>query len=188
KVLDKDSLTMDLGVETSMHESIHEKIYSLMESDGYHSYYCADLADAIKAMDTVTLLLKTVMYGFTVLLTLIAVANIVNTISTGVLLRRKEFAMYKSVGLENSGFKKMIRLETLLYGIKALVLGIPVSLLLSYFMYTTFESGLYTFAPDWRMYGTVVVAVFAILALSMALSINTIKDDNIIETLKEDAV
>jgi len=188
KVLDKDSLTMDLGVETSMHESIHEKIYSLMESDGYHSYYCADLAYAIKAMDTVTLLLKTVMYGFTVLLTLIAVANIVNTISTGVLLRRKEFAMYKSVGLENSGFKKMIRLETLLYGIKALVCGIPLSLLLSYLMYSSFESGLVTFSPDWLMYGAVIIAVFAILALSMALSINTIKDDNIIETLKEDAV
>ena len=188
EVLDKDSLTMDLGVETSMHESIHEKIYSLMESDGYHSYYCADLADAIKAMDTVTLLLKTVMYGFTVLLTLIAVANIVNTISTGVLLRRKEFAMYRSVGLENSGFKKMIRLETLLYGIKALVWGIPLSLLLSYLMYSSFESGLVTFSPDWLMYGAVIIAVFAILALSMALSINTIKDDNIIETLKEDAV
>ena len=188
EVLDKDSLTMDLGVESSMHESIHEKIYSLMESDGYHDYYCADLADAIKAMDTVTLLLKTVMYGFTVLLTLIAVANIVNTISTGVLLRRKEFAMYKSVGLENSGFKKMIRLETLLYGIKALVWGIPLSLLLSYLMYSSFESGLVTFSPDWLMYSAVIIAVFAILALSMALSINTIKDDNIIETLKEDAV
>ena len=139
-------------------------------------------------MDTVTLLLKTVMYGFTVLLTLIAVANIVNTISTGVLLRRKEFAMYKSVGLENSGFKKMIRLETLLYGIKALIWGIPLSLLLSYLMYSSFESGLVTFSPDWLMYGAVIIAVFAILALSMALSINTIKDDNIIETLKEDAV
>ena len=92
------------------------------------------------------------------------------------------------MGLENSGFKKMIRLETLLYGIKALVWGIPLSLLLSYLMYSSFESGLVTFSPDWLMYGAVIIAVFAILALSMALSINTIKDDNIIETLKEDAV
>ncbi|SFC47813.1 ABC transporter permease [Butyrivibrio sp. YAB3001] len=188
EVLPEDRLTIDLAVETSTHEEVHDKIYSLLENNGYHSYYCADLTDAVKAMDAITLLLKTAMYGFTILLTLIAIANIVNTISTGVLLRRKEFAMYKSVGLENIGFKKMIRLETLLYGIKALVWGFPISLLLSYLMYKTFDSSLFTFNPDLLMYAIIVVAVFGILGISMALSINKIKDDNIIEALKEDAV
>ena len=188
EVLPEDRLTMDLGVETSRHDEVNDRIYSLLERDGYHSYYCADLTDTLRAMDTITLLFRTAMYGFTVLLTLIAIANIVNTISTGVLLRRKEFAMYKSVGLENSGFRKMIRLETLLYGIKALVWGIPVSLLLSFLMYNAFDSGLYTFNPDWLMYAVIVAAVFGILGISMSLSISRIKDDNIIETLKEDAV
>ena len=188
EVLPEEKLTIDLGVETSMHEEVYDRIYSLLESDGYHSFYCADLTDAVQAMETITLLLKTAMYGFTILLTLIAIANIVNTISTGVLLRRKEFAMYKSVGLENSGFKKMIRLETLLYGIKALVWGIPISLLLSFLMYTTFDLNLYTFNPDWLMYGLTMIAVFGILGISMALSINKIRDDTIIEAIKEDAV
>ncbi|SEM35855.1 putative ABC transport system permease protein [Butyrivibrio sp. ob235] len=188
EVLPEDKLTMDLGVETADHEVVHDRIYALLESDGYHSYYCGDLTDAVKAMDTITLMLKTAMYGFTILLTLIAIANIVNTISTGVLLRRKEFAMYKSVGLENSGFKKMIRLETLLYGIKALVWGISISLLLSYLMFTTFDTRLHTFNPDLLMYVVTTIAVFGILGLSMALSISKIKDDNIIEALKEDAV
>ncbi len=188
EVLPEDKLTMDLGVETLDSKEVHERIYSLLEEGGYHSYYCADLTDTIEAMDTITLMLKTAMYGFTVLLTLIAIANIVNTISTGVLLRRKEFAMYKSLGLDNMGFKKMIRLETLLYGIKALIWGLSISLLLSYIMYMTFDSNLYTFDPDWLMYVVTIIAVFGILAISMALSINRIKDDNIIETLKEDAV
>ena len=187
EVLPEEKLTMDLGVETSRHEEVHDRIYSLMESEGYHNYYCADLADTVKAMDTITLLLKTAMYGFTVLLTLIAIANIVNTISNGVLLRRKEFAMYKSVGMEDSGFKKMIRLETLLYGFKALLWGVPISLLLSYLMYNSFDTALYTFNPDLFMYAVVVIAVFGILGISMALSISKIKDDNIIEALKEDA-
>jgi putative ABC transport system permease protein len=188
EVLPEDKLTMDLGVETANHEEVHDRIYALLESDGYHNYYCGDLTDTVKAMDTITLMLKTAMYGFTILLTLIAIANIVNTISTGVLLRRKEFAMYKSVGLENSGFKKMIRLETLLYGIKALVWGISISLLLSYLMFTTFDTRLHTFNPDLLMYVVTTIAVFGILGISMALSISKIKDDNIIEALKEDAV
>ena len=159
-----------------------------MEEGGYHNYYGSNLYSTIKAMDAITLMLKTAMYGFTILLTLIAIANIVNTISTGVLLRRKEFAMYKSVGLDNTGFKKMIRLETLLYGIKALIWGLSISLLLSYIMYSTFDMKLLTFDPDWLMYGVTVIAVFGILGISMALSISKIKDDNIIEALKEDAV
>ena len=188
EVLPEDMLVLDMGVETSRPEEVLERIYSIMEEGGYHNYYGSNLYSTIKAMDAITLMLKTAMYGFTILLTLIAIANIVNTISTGVLLRRKEFAMYKSVGLDNTGFKKMIRLETLLYGIKALIWGLSISLLLSYIMYSTFDMKLLTFDPDWLMYGVTVIAVFGILGISMALSISKIKDDNIIEALKEDAV
>ena len=188
EVLPADRLTVDLAVETARPREIYDSIYQLFESEGYHNYYCSDMSDAAKIMETVTLMLKTAMYGFTALLTLIAIANIVNTISTGVLLRRKEFAMYKSVGMASGGFKKMIRLETMLYGVKALTIGIPVSLLLSFLMYNAFETSLYTFDPDFMMYGIVSAGVFGILTISMALSINRIKDDNIIEALKEDAV
>lgn len=188
EVIPEDKLVVDLGVETSRHKEIYDRIYELFESEEYHNYYCSDITDTANIMETVTLMIKTAMYGFTVLLTLIAIANIVNTISTGVLLRRKEFAMYKSVGLDEHGFKKMIRLETLLYGIKALIFGIPVSLLLSFYMYSVFDSNLVTFNPDWLMYLIVIAAVFGILGISMALSVSKIKDDNIIEALKEDAV
>lgn len=188
EVLPEDKLTVDLGVETKRSAEVRDNIYTMMETEGYHNYSCSDLTDTIKIMDTITLMLKTAMYGFTVLLTLIAVANIINTISTGILLRRKEFAMYKSVGLASGGFKKMIRLEAFLYGIKALVWGIPISLLLSFMMYNTFDSHLYTFDPDYLMYLMVIVAVFVLLGISMFLSINKIKDDNIIEALKEDSV
>ena len=135
-----------------------------------------------------TLLLKTAMYGFTILLTLIAAANINNTISTGVLLRRREFAMYKSVGMADEGFRKMIRLETFLYGIRALVIGIPVSILLSYVMFRAFDAELYSFNLDWRMYILVIAVVFAVVGASMLLSVNKLKGDSIIEALKNEMV
>ena len=188
EVIPEDELTLDLGVECSDSKAVYPEIYRIMTEGGYHHYFCTDLTDSLKIMDTITLMLNTAMYGFTILLTLIAVANIINTISTGVLLRRKEFAMYKSVGLDNNGFKKMIWLETLLYGIKALILGIPISLLLSFIMYSSFDSKLFTFDPDLIMYIAVIAAVFGILGISMALSINKIRNENIIEALKEDAV
>ncbi|WP_026493188.1 ABC transporter permease [Butyrivibrio sp. XPD2002] len=188
EVLPEDRLTCEFGVETEYHEAVHDKIYALMETEGYHYYSCKDMADSLVVYDTVSIMLQTAMYGFTILLTLIAIANMVNTISTGVLLRRKEFAMYKSIGMASGGFKKMIRLETLLYGIKALMYGIPVSLLLSYLMFKSFTDKLYSFDPDLVMYAAVIAAVFVVIGLSMFLSISKIKDDNIIEAIKEDAV
>lgn len=187
EVLPEDSLVTDLAVETVRAGEVHDSIYELFEKDGYHNYYCSDMTESLKIMDTITLVLKTAMYGFTVLLTLIAVANIVNTISTGVLLRRKEFAMYKSVGMGDRGFKKMMRLETLLYGVRALIIAIPISLIVSFLMYNSFENHLLLFNPDWFMYGAVILAVFGILGISMGLSISRIRDENIIEALKEDA-
>jgi putative ABC transport system permease protein len=188
EVLPADKLTLDLGVECSNNEEVFAKINEILNGEGYHNYFCQDLTGSLKIMDTITLMLNTAMYGFSILLTLIAVANIVNTISTGVLLRRKEFAMYKSVGLDNKGFKKMIWLEVFLYGFKALLWGLPLSLFISYMMYRSFDSALYAFKPNLDFYAVVIVAVFGILGISMGLSIHKIKDDNIIETLKEDAV
>lgn len=184
----EELLTFDLCVVTGKHREVNDNIYKMFEEEGYHNYYCSDMTKMLDIMNTITLMLETAMYGFTILLTLIAVANIVNTISTSVLLRRKEFAMYKSVGMASVGFRKMIRLETFLYGIRALMFGIPVSLLLSYVMYSLFDEKLYAFRPDLLMYVAVIVAVFLIVGLPMLFSVGKIKDDNIIEALKEDAV
>ncbi|MBQ9437835.1 MAG: ABC transporter permease, partial [Lachnospiraceae bacterium] len=185
ETLPEEILSCDLCVVTSRHRELHQEIYEMLEAEGYHDYSVSDMTDALEAMNTVTMLLKTAMYGFTSLLTLIAAANIINTISTGVLLRRREFAMYKSVGMTSGGFRKMIRLETFLYGIRALVFGIPISLLLSYLMYRAFDEELYSFNIDWRMYVLVVAAVFAVVGASMLLSVNKLKSDSIIEALRE---
>ena len=131
------------------------------------------------------IILKTVMYGFTTLITLIVIANLVNTISTGVIMRRKEFAMLRSVGMTEKGFKKMIILETVLYGVRALVIGIPLSLLLSSAMIKKANASM-PLEIDIVTYLAVIVAVFAVIGLSMLLSISKIKNDEIIAVLKED--
>ena len=186
--IDRESLSISYEIKTDKHEEVYSKIIEIVDAGGYHNTYVSDMTESVQTMDTVNLMLKTAIYGFTILLTLITIANIVNTISTGVLLRRKEFAMYRSVGMTGRGFKKMIYLETLLYGLRALVTGIPVSIILSYLMYRNLENKLYSFEINYMMYLIVIAAVFAVVGLSMLLSVNKIKDDTIIEALKIDSV
>ena len=96
--------------------------------------------------------------------------------------------MFRSVGMEGTGIKKMLLLETVLYGLRALVIGIPVSILLSFLMYQTIETRLFAFELNYPMYLMMVIAVFAMIGLSMLLSASRINDDSIIEALKCDAM
>ena len=187
--IDSKTLSCTFGVfHTGDPKALEEKINDLTANGDYYNSVVHNLSDSIAVMDTVSLMLNTAMYGFTILLTLIAMANIVNTISTAVLMRRQEFAMFRSVGMEEKGIKMMLLLETFMYGFRALIISIPVSLLLSYLMFSMIESRVFAFEPDYPMYLIMIFAVFAVVGLCMLLSSNKIKNDNIIEALKEDAV
>ena len=185
--IDPAELTYTYAVEAPNHEEVTERIREMLENDGYQSYSCYDVARNLQVMMTVMTLLKTVMYGFTILLSLIAATNIANTISTGVLMRRKEFAMFRSVGMTNGSVKKMLFLETFFYGFFALIIAVPVSVVISLIMYYSLGSMVTVpFEVNVPTYLFVSLGVFALIGLSMLMSTSTIKNDSIIEGLRED--
>ena len=184
----EENLTCDFGIVCKNAGEVRDKVFEMLEAEGYTNYGCADLTETIATMNTVMVILKTALYGFTVLLSLIVVANIINTISTGVMLRRKEFAMLRSVGMSQSGFKKMMILETMLYGARALTIGVPGAVILSYLIYSSMQKKAFAFSINIVTYLMVILMVFGIVGLSMLLSSAKIKNDNIIETLKDDMV
>lgn len=126
-------------------------------------------------------------YGFITLITLIVVANVFNTISTNIQLRRKEFAMLKSVGMTKKGFDHMMNYECFLYGIKGLLYGLPISFALCYLMYHGMNEGLATkFSVPWLSVAIVCISVFLIIFTSMLYSMSKIKKDNPIDALRND--
>jgi len=110
-------------------------------------------------------------YGFIVLISLIALANVFNTISTNISLRRREFAMLKSIGMTEKGFSKMMNYECLLYGIKGLMYGIPVSIGVTYLIYRSIAEGLETkFFVPWYSMAITVGSVFIVVFSTMLYS------------------
>lgn len=175
-----------VGIETTQHETVRENLYSLFDEKDYGSTFVSDFVDGLEAMNTIVFVLQVFVYGFIALITLITIANIINTISTSIALRRKEFAMLKSVGTTPKGFRKMVSLESAFYGIKALVFGIPISIILSYVLSIVLAKEQIPFEINWILYLAVILVVFVIVGLSMLYSVSKLKDDNIVETLKED--
>ena len=94
--------------------------------------------------------------------------------------------MFKSVGMTDFGFKKMLFLETFLYGLRALLFGLPISALISFFIYKNVPSPNSAFEINFLTYIIVSLGVFAIVGISMLLAGSSDKNGSIIEGLRED--
>lgn len=125
--------------------------------------------------------------GFIILISLIAAANVFNSISTNIGLRRREFAMLRSIGMTGKSLMRMMHYECLICGTKALLLGLPVSfgviLLLFAVVHQGFESG---FTIPWAAVGIAVLSVFAVVSASMLYAMQKVKQENPMDALKSE--
>ena len=148
--------------------------------------YAAQI-ESIRALVTVA---KVLAYGFIVLISLIAAANVFNTISTNISLRRREFATLKSVGLTSKGMRKMMTFESLLYGVKSLLFSLPASLAMTYLIYLVAADSGYamSFYVPWDKFIIAIASVFIIVVLSMVYSIKKVNKENTVETLRNENI
>ncbi|MBU9722399.1 ABC transporter permease [Bacillus alkalicola] len=166
---------------TETHQQIDELITGSMSIYNYHE---------MREQDGQFMLIMSIfVYGFIVLITLISVANIFNTISTSISLRKREFAMLKSVGMTPKSFRKMIHYESIFYGIKSLLYGLPISIGIMYLMYYFIADGFsFGFDIPWGSIIIVIIAVFSIVSVTMLYSTSKVRKENIIDTLKQENI
>lgn len=176
------------GIVTDNHEKVSEDLQDYIEQneDDFAQSNVSDFVATMRVMNATIFAMQVLIYGFIALTTLITIFNIINTISTGIALRKKEFAMLKSVGTTPKGFNRMIMLESAFYGIRALVFGIPISLLITYFMNYGLGEASIPYQVNLPMYLAVIAVVFAIIGATMLYSVHKLKNDSIVETLKEE--
>ena len=128
-------------------------------------------------------------YGFIVLISLIAAANVFNTISTNISLRRRDFAMLRSVGMTRKGMNKMMNYECLLYGTRALIFGLPIAVAITFLIYLIVQDVyMANFTLPWLQILMAIISVFVVVGASMLYSMRKIKKDNPIDTLKNENI
>ena len=128
-------------------------------------------------------------YGFIALISLIAAANVFNTVSTAFLLRRREFAVLSSVGMTPKEMNRMLSFECLLYGLKALLYGIPVSLLVTWEIYQVVKSSMDTsfYVPVFSIV-IAVFSVFAVVFVTMLYARSRMRHENIIDSIRQESL
>ena len=180
----------DLFIKSSKPQELENTLNDLIKQGGdYYGLTVFNYETYMKQEQRMLLVVKIFLYGFITVITLIGVTNIFNTITTNMILRSKEFAMLKSVGMSSKEFNKMIRLEIIMYGTKSLLIGIPLGILGSYEMYKAFAQGIdlgYTLPLPAIIIS--IVFVFIIVGITMKYSLNKINKQNIIETIRKDNI
>lgn len=177
-----------LYANTSNHTSLTNRIESMEGVDD--SIYIYDYEETVRQFNAVMLIVGIFVYGFIGVISLIGMTNIFNTISTNMQLRSKEFASLKSIGMTKKEFNRMIRLESLMYGIKSLLIGIPLGVLGVFAIFSAFSKGSVpmSFVFPWKAILISIAAVFIVVWLIMKYSISKVNKQNIIETIRNDNI
>lgn len=187
KVIPDEMQQLNYYIKSDNHKVSYDKMCDMLDTQGLSSYRAYDYAETVAVSRAMTMVIKVFSMGFIVLISLIALANVFNTISTNVMLRRREFAMLKSVGMTKKGFYRMMDYECILYGIKGVALGLPVSLAINLLMARSigFGTNIGVLIP-WKSVIIAVGSVFLVVFATMIYSMGKIRNDNPVETLKNE--
>ena len=168
-------------------EAVLKEIKEITDNYPEESLYSFNLSEDIKQANQLILIINIFTYGFIILIGLISIANIINTISTSMALRTKEFSMLKSIGMTPRAFNKMIYFESLFYGIKTLIYSLPLGFIIMYFLYENLAAIFdRSFSVPINSFIIITIAIFVIVFTTLAFSSQKIKKLNIIDGLKND--
>ena len=160
------------------------------ELDKYNNVNYMNIKESMKQTNNLILVVKILMYGFISLVTLIGVTSVFNTISTSMALRKREFAVLRSIGLTRGGFNKMLFFESLFFGMKSLIFALPVSIGVTILIHYSLADmvSISTIIIPWKAIIISIVSVFIIVLLTMMYSSSKIKKHNIIEQIREENI
>lgn len=156
-------------------------------TSNYALYSVHSMVDQFRSL---TFVVDVFTYFFVIMISLIAIANVFNTISTNIKLRKRELAMLRSIGMSDRSFNKMMNFECVFYGMKALIFGLPIAGIISWLIYKGLVSveriDDFHFVLPWSSMTVSVVSVFFIVFITMLYSSSKIKKENIIDALRDD--
>ena len=158
----------------------------IQEASLTSAYTFMNTSDALEEGRNYIFVANVFSYTFIIMISLIAIANVFNTISTNIKLRRRELAMLRSVGMSDRDFNKMMRFECAFYGVRSLLFGLPVAIISSWLICKTMMVDSHRFVLPWASIGISIISVFLVIFITMLYAVSKIRKENIIDALRDD--
>ena len=192
-ILDSDTFnkinTLEYNVKLTLNGNNFNEVDKLLNEITDVSINTDNIKQTMQEQYNALLAYKIILYGFVMLITLIGVTSVINTINMSINLRRQEFAMLRSIGLTPSSFNKMIIFECLLFGLKSLIYGISVSLIINYLFHLAFNQ--ITKTSLIIPYTSIIISIFGIfiiVLITMWYATKQIKKENILDIIRKESI
>ena len=127
---------------------------------------------------------------FVIITGAIAVANVFNTLSSSIILRRREFAVLQSAGMGPAAFRRMIAFECGSYAWRGLAIGLVLATGVAYLLWRTMQQSFYgmDFTLPWAWVAGAIAVVLGVLLVSVVYALRKSRADSIVEALREDGL
>ena len=164
---------------------------AMIQGEGITSAYTLyNVYTIVEQYRNLTFVIDVFTYFFVIMISLIAIANVFNTISTNIRLRRRELAMLRSVGMADRDFNKMMNFECAFYGMRTLLIGLPIAGIISWLIYLGLvvpeRIDNFNFVFPWGSTAISVIGVLFIVFITTRYAISKLKRENIIDALRDD--
>ncbi len=146
-----------------------------------------DISKQAEAARGNTMQFMVLMYGFIAVISLIGAVNIINTITTNLILRKKEIASLSAIGMTYKNIRQMILKEGVLYGLYGAFYGGIVGSLLSYAVSSPMRKIInFKWNIPWNLILISGLAAIFIGLISVIKPLARIKKENIIDVIRQE--
>lgn len=177
-----------LYIKTDKSEMVYEKIELLVKK--HEGVYVENKDREYRTSKILIRLIRIFLYGIMIMISVVGLTNIFNTVSTNISLRMREYAIFKSIGMDSKQFNKMVRLESLFYLGYSLILGIFLGICLSYFAYFVLtrrvEEVSYVFPYKGIIYSVLIVS--GLIFMIMRYSLRMIDKNSLMSVIRQDNI
>lgn len=176
---DGDSLTAE--------KEINEICSQYLGSEDYQ--VVSKMSEAAKVR-TANQALQSITTGISLLIAVIGIANALSTAAGNLRIRRREFAMLRSVGLDDRGLNRLLFLEGLFFALKPVLISVPVVLMICHLFLWMIDFSWLSFLAifPWRPLSAYLVVLVLALGAAYYFGSGVIRRDNIVDGLKDERV
>lgn len=179
------TIRVGLEVKKDMLKSVEEEIKNITDNDEYLSY--GTLEDSIETYKKSMAITSVLIYSLVIIIGVIGLMNLINTMITSIITRKRELGILQAIGLSDKQLVKMLQIEGLFYTVGTLLITLTLGNILGYIAVIIFRNTGASYAIyDYPLTQTIImiVAITLVQILITYMITNNFKKDSLVDRIR----
>ena len=179
------TIRVGLEIKKDMLKSVEEEIKNITDNDEYLSY--GTLEDSIETYKKSMAITSVLIYSLVIIIGVIGLMNLINTMITSIITRKRELGILQAIGLSDKQLVKMLQIEGLFYTVGTLLITLTLGNILGYIAVIIFRNTGASYAIyDYPLTQTIImiVAITLVQILITYMVTNNFKKDSLVDRIR----